>query len=201
MHEPLMQQMLRLVFLSEPHLEHPLPPGPKVFFANHSSHLDTVALWLSLPYELRRNTRPVAADDYWSSGVKAKLVRALFNPILIERKKVSIGANPISQIIAARRPADNLIFFPEGTRNTGNEDLLPFKAGIWHLGKQAPDFVFIPIYLHNLSLMLPKNSFLYVPFAAHVHFGQTVPWRESKGDFLSECRASVLELKLHATHR
>lgn len=200
MREPLTQQLLSMVFLSEPHLHHRLPSGPTVFFANHSSHLDTVALWLSLPHELRRQTRPVAASDYWSTGAKAKLIRVLLNPILIERKKVSVEANPISQIIAARRPNDNLILFPEGTRNTGDHDLLPFKAGIWHLGRQAPDFAFVPVYLHNLSLMLPKNSILYVPFAAHVHFGQAVPWHANKIGFLAECRNAVLSLKAHATH-
>ena len=40
----------------------------RIYFANHASHLDTVALWSALPPPLRRTTRPVAARDYWGGG-------------------------------------------------------------------------------------------------------------------------------------
>ena len=34
-----------------------------IYFTNHSSHLDTLALWTALPAEIRAKTRPVAAKD------------------------------------------------------------------------------------------------------------------------------------------
>ena len=37
----------------------------RVYHANHSSHLDTLVIWASLPAPLRARTRPVAAADYW----------------------------------------------------------------------------------------------------------------------------------------
>ena len=37
----------------------------RVFFANHSSHLDALTVWACLPPDLRLRTRPVAAADYW----------------------------------------------------------------------------------------------------------------------------------------
>ena len=40
----------------------------RVYFANHTSHLDALVLWSSLPKHLRFHTRPVAAQDYWMSG-------------------------------------------------------------------------------------------------------------------------------------
>ena len=32
-------------------------PRQRIYFANHTSHLDTVALWSALPSELREQTR------------------------------------------------------------------------------------------------------------------------------------------------
>ncbi len=39
-------------------------PGRRIYFANHTSHLDFLVLWSALPKELRAQTRPVAAADY-----------------------------------------------------------------------------------------------------------------------------------------
>ena len=43
-------------------------PAQRIYFANHSSHLDTVILWAALPEDLRKTTHPVAAQDYWGKG-------------------------------------------------------------------------------------------------------------------------------------
>lgn len=32
----------------------------RLYFANHNSHGDFILLWVSLPYQVRKNTRPVA---------------------------------------------------------------------------------------------------------------------------------------------
>lgn len=37
----------------------------RIYFANHTSHADTIAILAALPPEMRKNTRPVAALDYW----------------------------------------------------------------------------------------------------------------------------------------
>src|SRR5260370_7670271 len=41
----------------------------RVYFANHTSHLDLLVLWATLPMEIRAITRPVAAGDYWGKGM------------------------------------------------------------------------------------------------------------------------------------
>ena len=40
----------------------------RVYFANHTSHLDMILIWSALPYNVRTLTRPVAAKDYWDRG-------------------------------------------------------------------------------------------------------------------------------------
>ena len=48
----------------------------RVYFANHTSHMDTIVLWAALPSALRANTRPVAARDYWDKpGLRATIAK------------------------------------------------------------------------------------------------------------------------------
>src|SRR5438445_12854888 len=57
----------------------------RIYFANHTSHLDFVVLWSALPSEVRKQTRPVAAQDYWEKGVKAYLAQTVFRAVLVHR--------------------------------------------------------------------------------------------------------------------
>src|SRR5689334_22686043 len=41
----------------------PAEPRQRLYFANHTSHLDFVALWAALPESIRARTRPVAARE------------------------------------------------------------------------------------------------------------------------------------------
>ena len=65
-------------------------PRQRVYFANHTSNGDMPMIWSVLPLALRRQTRPVAAADYW---LKNKL-RAL-KPNWQEHK--NHGKRPPSQ--------------------------------------------------------------------------------------------------------
>ncbi len=48
--------------------------GPRIYYANHTSHLDFPLIWASLPGELRRQTRPIAARDYWDKSPLRRLL-------------------------------------------------------------------------------------------------------------------------------
>src|SRR5215813_15310615 len=60
-------------------------PRPTIYFANHTSHLDFVVLWSSLPAEIRARTRPVAALDYWNSGLRRAIAVKVFRAVLVAR--------------------------------------------------------------------------------------------------------------------
>jgi 1-acyl-sn-glycerol-3-phosphate acyltransferase len=180
-----------------------LPPlRQSVFFANHTSHLDFVVLWSSLPAELRTATRPVAAEDYWSTGLRRWLAVDIFNALLVRRHEGERG-----QQIQARDTIDRiareigaqyaLIIFPEGTRGDG-EAVAPFKSGLYYLCLQKPQIQLVPAYLENLNRILPKGEFVPVPFMSRVTFGKPtfLDPSEAKEHFLDRMRTAVCELKL-----
>ena len=61
-------------------------PRQRIYFANHTSHLDAVVLWAALPGDVRALTRPVAAQDYWEKGRLRRFLSArVFHAVLINR--------------------------------------------------------------------------------------------------------------------
>src|SRR4051812_44724765 len=145
--------------------------GKRIYFANHTSNLDFVLLWASLPTECRRATRPIAAQDYWTkSGLRRWLAGRVFRAVLIERKNVTRENNPLEPMLAVLAAGESLIIFPEGTRDPSGE-LGPFKPGLFHLARQVRDAELIPVYIENLNRVLPKGEVLPVPLLCSVHFG------------------------------
>lgn len=178
---------------------HDAPALVRIYFANHCSHLDAPVIWAALPSELRRRTRPVAARDYWQRGpVRRWLAQRVFRAVLIERSKVTAHNNPLAAMHEALSAGDSLILFPEGTR-AADDDTPPgqFKPGLWHLAKDHPDVQLVPVYLENLSRILPKGDFLLIPLLAAVTFGKPVKPEagEDKMTFLARARQAVLDLQ------
>ncbi len=175
----------------------PLPDGrPVIFYANHSSHLDFLVVWTSLPARLRRLARPVAAEDYWSRGIRRFLAARVFGAVLIERHHPTPEHNPIADMLAAMDAGYSLILFPEGTRGPG-EEVQSFQPGLFHLLRDRPLAAAIPVYLENLNRILPKGEVLPVPLLSRVVFGAPVSMleREERRDFLERARTALVELK------
>ncbi|MBN8480568.1 MAG: 1-acyl-sn-glycerol-3-phosphate acyltransferase [Xanthomonadales bacterium] len=167
----------------------------RIYFANHSSHLDTLALWAALPPTLRRQTRPVAAKDYWGSGLRAWVARRGLRAVLIERDRAKAEGDPLQPLHDALDAGDSLILFPEGTRNA--EALpLPFKSGLYHLAERHPAVELVAVHLDTARRSLPKGSLLPVPLICTVRFGDAMKLEpgETKADFLERARAAVIEL-------
>lgn len=169
----------------------------RVYFANHASHGDFILMWTVLPKRLRRRTRPVAGADYWlKTRARAFIGRDVFRAILIERDPERRQEDPVQQMARALDERASLILFPEGTRNTGDEPLLPFRTGLYHLAKARPDVELVPVWIANLNRVMPKGEVLPVPLLCTVTFGAPlhIAASEDKDAFLARARAALLAL-------
>lgn len=169
--------------------------GQRVYFANHSSHGDFILVWAVLPPRLRRATRPVAGADYWlASAARRFLGRDVFKAVLIARKPSRDTENPITQMSQALDGGASLILFPEGTRNTTEEPLLPFKSGLYHLAKARPAIDLVPVWIENLNRVMPKGEIVPIPLICTVTFGAPIHLRpdEDKAAFLLRAEAALL---------
>ncbi len=166
----------------------------RIYFANHGSHLDTVVITAALPPELRIETHPVAALDYWGGSAFRRFIAVrCLNAVLINRSGGADG-DPLQPLIAPLERGESLIIFPEGTRGTG--EVGAFKSGLYHLARQFPAAELVPVYLANLHRVLPKGTMLLVPLLCTARFGAplTVGQGEAKVDFLERARQALIGL-------
>jgi 1-acyl-sn-glycerol-3-phosphate acyltransferase len=172
-------------------------PRPRVYFANHRSHADFVLIWTVLPPRLRRLTRPVAAADYWLKGsVRTFMGRRVFRAVLIDRGADTRDRDPIASMTDALDAKSSLILFPEGTRNTSEEPLLPFKSGLYHVARARPQVELVPVWIENLNRVMPKGEFVPIPLLCTVTLGTPILLEtdEDKRSFLERSRSALLTL-------
>ena len=167
----------------------------RIYFANHTSHLDTIVLWSSLPKEIRSHTRPVAAKDYWVKGaIRRRIAIEELNVVLVDRRRTE-HSDPLEPLRECLREGSSMIIFPEGTRRP---QAIPseFKSGIWRLMREFPEVELIPVYIENLHRALPKGVYLPVPTICSVHFGAPLEHSpdEPKEQFLTRARQAVIDL-------
>jgi 1-acyl-sn-glycerol-3-phosphate acyltransferase len=168
----------------------------RVYFANHTSHLDALVLWSSLPRNLRARTRAVAAKDYWDKTAFRRYIAGSVNALLIDRENIKVHRSPVELMIQAIGNTHSLIVFPEGGRNATDE-MGEFKSGLYYLGKKRPDLELVPVYIDNLNRVLPRGEFLPVPLLSCITIGPPM-WLEtgeSKTEFLKRAREAVKRLK------
>lgn len=168
----------------------------RLYYANHNSHGDFILLWVSLPYEIRKNTRPVAGADYWTKGaIRRFLAYKVFNMLLIERG----GDDPqsVTEQISAALKESSLIIFPEGTRKIDDDvELQPFKSGLFYLAKQNPVQELIPVWISNMHNVLPKGFMVPIPLLCDLYMGEPLFYQEDeeKERFLKRAEQALLNL-------
>ena len=155
---PLFHHYIALDVAGLPSLERVAPPV--IFAANHSSHLDTVALAAALPAEWRSKLAPAVRQQHffpsggWPSAGRTIGMRALYYLCC-----GLFNAYPLSQDLGQVR--DSLrytgemveagfcpLVYPEG-KLTPDGSLQPFQPGIG-LMSQRLEVPVVPVHLHGL---------------------------------------------------
>ncbi|RKS28380.1 1-acyl-sn-glycerol-3-phosphate acyltransferase [Pseudomonas sp. WPR_5_2] len=167
----------------------------RIYYANHTSHMDTLAIIAALPPEARVNVKPVAAADYWGKNrFLSYISRQGLNAVLIERNPAP-GTNVLEPIFDVVRAGCSIIIFPEGTRST---QALPgaFKSGLYRLGESFPDVDLVPIYLENLHRSMPKGKHVPLPILCTIRIGNPLQRieGEDKQVFLERARDAIVRL-------
>jgi len=170
----------------------------RVYFANHVSNADMPMIWACLPAHIRRTTRPVAAADYWlKTPLRAFVGPEVFNCVLVDRRPEARTEDPMEAILSALDEGSSLIIFPEGNRNMGEDPLLPFRAGLFNIGRARPDVDLVPSWIANLNEIMPKGEVIPLPLICTVTFGAPlhVADGETKDAFLTRAAAALVALR------
>jgi len=151
-------------------LEYVPRDGAFILAANHSSHVDTAAVFAALPPDIRRRVLAAAAQDYFfDAGPRQFIARILFNVIPVSRK-ISTAGDPLRHVVRALREGYGVLLFPEGTRSQ-NGRVGPFRSGIGRLAAEFPDVPIIPVLIEGTARVLPKRASFPRPANVSIHFG------------------------------
>jgi 1-acyl-sn-glycerol-3-phosphate acyltransferase len=177
-----------------------LPAGaPFVVVANHSSHLDAIALAAGLPPALREFAFPIAAGDtFFVTKATAAFAAIFLNALPMWRKKCGPHA---MEALRARLVEGRTIYllFPEGTR-TRDGTMAEFRSGIGMIvaGTNVP---IVPAYLDGCFAAMPPGRRLPRPapivlrFGAPLSFGMVendrAGWRQIASELESAVRALI----------
>jgi 1-acyl-sn-glycerol-3-phosphate acyltransferase len=169
----------------------------RIFFANHTSHLDFILIWSSLPRHVRERARPVAGRDYWErSRFRRYYVQRVFDAVLVDRSLLADrngnAREAIEQMLEGLGDEYSLILFPEGTRGSG-ESIGQFRSGLYYLCRERPDVELVPVRIDGANKVLPKGRFLPSPQESDLTFGPPMRLEngETRAAFIERARAAL----------
>ncbi len=144
---------------------------PCIVTPNHSSHMDTMAVFASLPLGRVNHLFAVAAKDYFFRNSAVALgARLMANVIPVDRE----GVETMGLKLSLRKLAsgNSVVMFPEGTRTTtGN--MGTFKSGAIMLSRHAMVPI-IPAYINGTLQSMPKSTEFPRPVKISVIYGEPV---------------------------
>lgn len=153
---------------------------PFVIVANHSSHLDAIALAAALPARFRNHAFPIAAGDtFFETKATAAFAAVFLNALPMWRK--ACGAHAM-ETLRERLTTEGVVYllFPEGTRTRSGE-MGKFRAGIGMIvaGTAVP---VVPARLDGCFAAMPPGSRLPKSGRITLRFGRAQSFADSSND-------------------
>ncbi|PYT08773.1 MAG: 1-acyl-sn-glycerol-3-phosphate acyltransferase [Acidobacteria bacterium] len=159
-----------------------------VYMANHSSLIDTPALFAYLPHQFRIMAKkelfwvPFMGWHLWSAG-----------NFPIDRSDPRKTAKSLRSVIEGVRAGKSLAVFPEGTR-TPDGRLQEFKHGAFKIAVRA-GVPIVPVSIRGTFKLLPKTTLAPRPGRVDVIIGHPIDTREyserNLGELISRTRAAI----------
>jgi 1-acyl-sn-glycerol-3-phosphate acyltransferase len=144
--------------------------GAFLLCANHTSHLDAIAILAALPKATALRTTTAAARDAFNRPVRNSISRVLTNAMLLQRGSAfSGGLRELENVLREKRP---VILFPEGRRSLDGR-ISNFKSGAAMLAIRTGTPI-IPIRLEGARDSLARGKYLPLPSRVAVWFGKPI---------------------------
>ena len=152
-------------------VEHVRAGQPYVYMANHSSLIDTPALFAYLPYPFRIMAKrelffvPFMGWHLWTAG-----------HFPIDRRDRRKTVRSLRRVIEGVRNGKSLAVFPEGTR-TRDGRLQEFKPGTFKIALRA-GVPIVPVTIRGTFTLLPSTTLAPRPGRVEVILGKPIETRD-----------------------
>jgi 1-acyl-sn-glycerol-3-phosphate acyltransferase len=170
--------------------EHVKPGRPYVYMANHSSLIDTPALFAYLPHQFKIMAKrglfyvPFMGWHLWTSG-----------NFPVDRGDPRKTARSLRRVIDGIKSGTSLAGFPEGTR-TPDGQLQEFKPGMFKIAVRA-GVPIVPVTIRGTFALLPKTTLAPRPGRVDVFIGEpieTAGWDDKRlDDLIARTKAAIAD--------
>ena len=142
--------------------------GSILFVGNHKGLIDVLLVLRYTPrvagFIAKDSLAKVPALSWWMSA---------FQCLFLDRNSSRNALKTILQGIENLKNGHCYIIFPEGTRNIGSDDLLPFKKGSLKLVEKS-DSLIVPFALRGTDVMYEQNNNQVKPGPLWISYGQPI---------------------------
>ena len=149
--------------------EHIPQEGAVLYVGNHSSYFDIVLTYLCFPhptgYVAKAEMSKLPLLSIWMKNIHC---------LFLDRNNIKEGMKAILKGIEELKSGISICIFPEGTRNTSPDIILPSREGSFRMAEKAKCPI-IPVSINNSSAVweahLPamKKAHVIIEFGAPIH--------------------------------
>jgi long-chain acyl-CoA synthetase len=169
-------------------LEHIPEHGPYILAANHSSHLDSMAVRQALGGRAHTLHVMGAKDYFFDTRLKSWFFSTFLNALPFDREEHIAEGLALCKTVLDNGRA--ILIFPEGTRSLTGQ-LQTFRAGVGVLAVEL-EVPIIPVRLRGTFEALPKGQAIPRPQKIEVACGAPVDFGAVRKD-----RGTVADLELY----
>ena len=165
------------------------PNAPYVFMSNHRSQFDILAVIFALPeFQLRW----VAKVELTRVPVFGWALRRTGH-IIIDRRDTTQAVRSLRAAELRMRDGISVMIFPEGTRGTPDDTLLPFKKGGFMMALDT-GVPIVPMAVRHSDKILPRRAWRVTPGEIEVVVGRPIPVAGvDREELIRRVRAFLLE--------
>lgn len=129
------------------------PGGGGLCVCNHFTPMDANPILCRL---IKKNRHVMIKGEMFKNRLVGDFLRAM-GGIPVRRGEADLAA--VKEVMSALKKGEKVVVFPEGTRNTSGEDLLPLKNGVALMALKTRSQV-IPFMYYDKSGFFKKNYLL-----------------------------------------
>ncbi|HSE15170.1 MAG TPA: lysophospholipid acyltransferase family protein [Candidatus Deferrimicrobium sp.] len=141
---------------------------PYVFMSNHASHVDSLALAVSIPHPLHW----VFKKELSKIPVFGWVLLSL-GQIMVDRRSAAQSRTALSSAVAALKGNNSVLIYVEGTRSRDGK-LQPLKKGGFHIALQA-QLPIVPVRISGSHDIVPPGSLRVLPGRVVVELFDPIP--------------------------
>ena len=162
---------------------------PYVFMSNHASHVDSLALAVSIPHPLHW----VFKKELSKIPVFGWVLLSL-GQIMVDRRSAAQSRTALSSAAAALKGNNSVLIYVEGTRSRDGK-LQPLKKGGFHIALQS-GLEIVPVRVSGSHEIIPPGSLRVRPGRVVVELFDPIPTEGKTEADVPELMAKVREALL-----